>query len=244
METELATSKLRRSEARDQLTRNPTSPEAAALSTEITRLNRLVTATERSLSYAVTEPVSAEPVLIEYHGKLPLELLPPVKVAKVAWDRLSDSERTSIEEKWAVQPLAPNAYGVILESQTLDRSTPGTTTGAAIGSTFAQTTYIDRSFRGGNSYSATNQLVLGLVGAIAGSSLDQGPTEQYQTRYSIRLADGSIQMIDEVKGDPFRLPISACVQFPSLEMNDQTLCNQTAESLRDKFLSTQRTNHK
>lgn len=237
LEGDLAAYESRRAAVRKQLSGNPTSSDAVALSAEIGTLNRLVTKTERLLSYAVTQPVSTEPIVTEYHGVPPLVLMPTLKVAKIAWDKLSESERINFSKKWAVEPLTPSNYGVILESQVLDESTPGTRAGAAIGSAIAQSAYIDRSFKGGNNYSATNQVVLGIVGAIAGASFDQAPTVRYKTRYSVRLADGSIQMTDEIRGDPFRLPATACVQFPSLDMSDQSLCTQTVENLRGKVFT-------
>lgn len=239
LENDLAAHMTRREVVRSQLTMNPMSPDAPALSAEIANLNRLVTANERALSYAVTEPVTTEPVPIAYSGPLPSELRRSLKVAKSAWEALSEGERTRITEKWNVELLEPTSYGFVIDSQVLNESTAGTSGGANLGSAVAQSAYIDRSFKSGNQYSATNQLALGLVGAIVGSSLDRGPVVQYRTRYSVRLADGSIQMTDEVKGDPFRLPVSMCVQFPSLDISDQTLCTQTSESLRRKHLVVQ-----
>ena len=236
LENGLATHKARREVVRSQLTANPTSPDVESLSAEIRDLNRRVTATERSLSYAITEPVTTEPTPVPYKGLLPSELMRSLNVAKSAWEQLAAEERLRIQEKWAVKPLEPTSYGVIIDSQGLNESTAATRGGAALGSALAQSTYIDRSFSGGNQYSATNQIAFGLVGAIVGSSLDRGAVIQYRTRYSVRLADGSIQMTDEVRGDPFRLPASMCVQFPSLDMSDQTLCTQTATSLKEKYL--------
>ena len=98
------------------------------------------------------------------------------------------------------------------------------------------TLYIDRSFKSGNSYSATNQLAAGVAGAIVGSLLNTAPTTWYRTRYSVRVAGGSIQMADQVRSDPFKLPASMCVEMPSLDNYDQTLCTQTTDSIREKYL--------
>lgn len=237
LEANLASSKSRRHTIRSQLTLNPTSPDAPILSDEIAKLNRTVTELERKLTYAVTEPVTTEPIPITYSGPLASELRRSLKVAKSAWEGLSEAERSRISGQWNVTSLEPRAYGFIIDSQVLNESSTGTSGGATLGSALAQSTYIDRSFRAGSQYSASNQLALGLAGAIVGSSLDRSPVVQYRTRYSIRFADGNIQMTDEVKGDPFRLPVSMCVQYPSLDFSDQTLCLQTPESLRQKFLS-------
>ena len=237
LEDQLATYESRRAAARTQLTENPYSPESTALSSEISKLNRLITQTEQGLNYSRTEPISTEPVLIKYNGVPPSELMPTLKVAKPAWDKLEESEKTQIERKWLIQKLKTNEYGVIMESQILDESTLGTNTGTSIGSALAQGAYIDRSFKSGNKYSTTNQIFVGIAGAIAGAAFDQTPTAKYKIRYSVQLADGNIQMTDEIKGDPFRLPATACVQFPSLDISDQTLCSQTADNLRKKLIA-------
>ena len=237
LETSLASSKNRRQAIRSQLTTNPNAPEGPALSAELANLNRTVTAIERKLSYAVTEPVSTELIPSAYSGPLISELKRAMKVAKPAWDGLSEAERSRISGQWNVTSLEPKDYGFVIDSQVLNESSSGTSGGANLGSALAQTAYIDRAIRPGNQYSATNQLTLGLVGAIVGSSVDRAPVVQYRTRYSIRFADGTIQMADDVKGDPFRLPVSMCVQYPSLDFSDQTLCLQTSETLRQKYLT-------
>jgi hypothetical protein len=206
------------------------------LSLEISELNRKVTLGERALSYPLTEPVSTEPVLVAYTGILPRELQKRIVVAAPAWTDLTDDERSSIEAKWAVEVLGMNRYGVIIESQTVNQSTSGTNAGAALGSTLAQTNYIDNAFRPGNQYSATQQVGAGIIGALIGATFDKQPQARYLTRYSVRLADGNIQMTDDVRGSPFKLPTTACVQFPTLDMSDQSLCTQSSDSLRKRLL--------
>ena len=239
LDKQLAIQKTRRSLVRTQLTLSPASSEASALSAEIAELNREVTKTERALGYWVSEPVTTEPIPVAYVATVPSVRRSSSKVASSAWLGLSVEDRTLIAQEQSIETLEPSRYGVILESQTVDESSAGTTGGAAIGSALAQTTYIDRAFRNGNRYSSTQQLGLGILGAIVGSTLDKGPQAIFRTRYSVKLADGSIHMTDDVKSDPFRLPVTACVQFPSLDMTDQALCTQTPETLRRKFLGKQ-----
>ena len=238
LENDLAIYKNQREIVRNDLTKNPASANALMQSAEIGKLNRLITANERALTYALTEPVSTEPVLTVYTGLLPSELIRPLRVAKSAWEQLTGDERRQIKEKWNVELLGTTAYGIVIDSQILNESTAATNGGSNLGSAFAQSAYIDNAFKAGNNYSATNQVAIGVIGAIAGSSFDKRAVTQYRTRYSVRLADGNIQMTDDVKGDPFRLPVSICIQFPSLDMSDQSLCTQTAAALRLKHLRT------
>lgn len=236
LEKRLDRLKEERALVREKLTKNSTSPDAAALSQDIASLNRQVTLTERELSYAVTEPVTTEPVPVEYKGVALIENPSAIKVAAAAWYDLSESERKTISSKILIATLEANMYGVIMDGQTVDESVKGNTVGSQVGSLLGQSSYIDSAFQRGNHYSATGQVGAGILGAVIGSSFNKEAQPIFLTRYSIKLADGSIQMTDAVAGNAFRLPLTVCVRFPSLDMSDQTLCSQTAETLRHRFL--------
>lgn len=221
---------------RANLTKNPTSPEASALSQEIANLNRQVTLAERELSYSRTDPVTTEPVPLEYKGVALIENPSAIKVAARAWYGLSESERNAISTKNLIAILEANMYGVIVDGQTVDDSVDGNTSGSQIGSLIGQSSYIDNAFSKGGHYSATGQIGAGILGAVIGSSLNREARPIFLSRYWVKLGDGSIQMTDTVAGNALRLPLTACVRFPSLDMSDQSLCTQTAETLRHRFL--------
>jgi len=236
LENQLNDLKMERGKVREKLTHNPTSPDAKALSIEISRLNRQVTATERLLSYSPTQPVTTEPVPIEYKGLVLTETLSTIKVSATAWYSLSVEERTQISKKISIAVLEKNMYGVIIETQTLDQSVAGSNAGSNLGSVLAQSSYIDNSFKNGSSYSATGQVGAAIVGAMLGSAFNRDAQPIFTTRYAVKLADGSIQTADGVSSLAFRLPLTMCVSFPNLDTNDQSLCTQTAETLKQRFL--------
>lgn len=235
LEKRLDSLKDERALVREKLTKNPTSPNAAALSQDIASLNRQVTTTERELSYAVTEPITTEPVPI-YKGLALIGNPSAIKVAAAAWYDLSINERETISSKIPIAILEANMYGVIMDGQTVDESVKGNTSGSQLGSLLGQSSYIDRAFSNGNHYSATGQVGAGILGAVIGATFNKDAQPIYLTRYAVKLADGSIQMTDTVAGNAFRLPLTMCVRFPSLDISDQTLCSQTAETLRQRFL--------
>jgi hypothetical protein len=158
-----------------------------------------------------------------------------IKVSQSAWLELTSTERELIQKKHIVELLEQDAFGVILDNQGVNESTNGTTIGANLGGSIANAAYIDNAIKGGN-YSAKNQLAVGIIGAIVGSTLDRRPNAQYRYRYAVKLNSGNIKYVDEVTSDPFRHPIGICVSVPSIALIDQQLCTQTVVILRSMFL--------
>lgn len=236
LENRLDSLKVERALVREKLTKSPTSADAVGLSQDIARLNRQVTLTERQLSYFATEPVTTDPVPVEYKGVALIENPASIKVAASAWYGLPDGVRKTISDKILIATLESTMYGVIMDAQTVDESVKENRFGSQLGGLLGQSSYVDRAFDNGGHYSATGQIGAGILGAVIGSSLNKDAQQIFRTRYSVKLADGSIQMTDTISGDAFRLPLTACVRFPTLDMSDQTLCTQTAESLRNRFV--------
>jgi hypothetical protein len=166
-------------------------------------------------------------------------------LVRTVWDELDVAERQLIEASYSVVVLEPDGYGVILDVQGADQSTPGTNAGAALGGAVASAAYIDRAFSGNHSYSAGANLAIGLLGALIGSAaMDKAPTTQFQFRYTIRHGNGEVQYFDEVKADGFRHSVGVCVLTPSLTLVSQQVCKQTAQSARAKFLPKASSNDK
>ena len=232
LEVRLDGLKKERATVRLKLTQNPTAPDATSLSEEIASLNRQVTLTESKLSYSSSEPITTEPIPVAYKGLALIEDLKAIKVTATAWYGLSESERQQISNKTSIAVLETNMYGVILDVQLVDESIAGSSAGSQLGSLIGQSNYIDGAFKNGNQYSATGQVGAGILGAVIGASFNKEAQPIFRTRYWVKLANGNIEMTDAVSGNAFRLPMTACVRFPSLDMRDQTLCTQTTETLR------------
>ena len=168
-----------------------------------------------------------------------VQMSPPVqavlRISQGVWEELTDDERARLRSKQDIVLLREDQYGVIIDAQGQDQSSPGTVGGAVIGSSVANAAYVDHALRGGN-YSATTQLALGLVGAMIGSSLDAKPTAQFQFRYTVRQGDGEIKYFDEFKSAPFRHSVGVCVLLPDLSLVTQHLCTQTAAAVRARYL--------
>jgi hypothetical protein len=238
LEASLDAFKAERTNVRAKLTANPTGPDAPMMSMEISRLNKLVTGNERALGYHLTQPVTTEPSPVLYTGPLLDSEKKLLKVSDVAWSRLAKGEQVKLAAEWNVKRLGKTEYGVIIDGQTADESTKATSAGAALGSSLGQANYIDRSFKnGGSSYSATGQLAAGVLGALVGAAFDQKAMPVFKVRYYVKFEDGSVNFADVVQGNSFRLPNSMCVEFPSIDTSDQTLCNQTADSIRSKYIN-------
>lgn len=236
LENQLEDAVARRALLRARLTADPTAVDADALGNEIQALNQSVRQTERALSYAPTVPVSAEPFDPIYRGPVPESAKRVARIKPAIWSALTEGERLAISSRWRVELLHAGRYGWIADAQTVDESTPGTSGGAYTGAMLGQAAYIDRSFRPGNNYSAGVQVLAGVLGAVAGSAMDRPPTSSFRTRYHVRTEDGSMVVEDQSRSDAFRMPLSTCVELPSLSDSDPSLCSQTIEMVRSKYL--------
>ena len=159
----------------------------------------------------------------------------PALIKKIIWDELSEAEKISITADYDIKILSSDSFGIITDVQGADQSTPSTNAGAALGGAVASAAYLDRGLRG-NNYSAGGALAIGLLGAAIGSTMDSGPSSKFQFRYTVKLGDGEIQYFDEVKSTSFRHSVGVCILVPSLTLISQKVCNQTIESVREKYI--------
>jgi hypothetical protein len=159
-----------------------------------------------------------------------------LRISRASWNGLSGQEQAAIQSTHVVEIRESSSYGIIVDNQGINESTPGTSSGAALGSAVAQATYIDRAFKPGNNYSAKNQLGVAILGAMLGSALDKPAVQQYHFRYAVKTPSGEIQFLDSVQGSAFRLPAGLCVSVPDLTQISQGVCDWSAADLRRQFL--------
>lgn len=162
---------------------------------------------------------------------------PILRVSSVAWHGLTSDEKIFIQSRYMVEALGAESFGVIIDNQGVDRSTPGTTSGANLGAAIGSAAYVDKAFSGNNDYSAKSHLATMLISGFLGSALDTKPQSQYQFRYAVKLGNGSITYQDQISQDPFRHPVGVCVSVPSMSLlREQHLCSQSVESLRQAHI--------
>lgn len=137
-------------------------------------------------------------------------------------------EATSGEQPENLASATPKSieaqFGIVIDNQGINESSPGTNGGAFLGSAIGNAAYIDHSFRPGNNYSALTQLGAGIIGAILGSQLDSPAVSQYHFRYALRLHNGEIVYRDSVQQDAFRHPAGVCLRIADLRPVLQYLC--------------------
>lgn len=160
-----------------------------------------------------------------------------LKVARPTWEALTPGERATIQITQVIEVYEHGSFGLVMDAQGADRSDPGTSGGAVLGSMGAQAAYLDRAFSGGHSYSAKTQLATAIIGGLLGSALDRPATQQYQFRYALRLSDGEVRYMDAVERDPFRHPPGICLSIPALRPVSQTICNYGPDDLRRQFIA-------
>jgi outer membrane lipoprotein SlyB len=159
-----------------------------------------------------------------------------INVSKSVWENITIQEREEIENKWDIVIFEADSFGIIIDSQSADESTPGTTAGATLGGALSGALYADRAIKHG-SYSLTSQLAAGVLGAVIGSSVDSSPSNQYHFRYTVKLNDGEIHYFDEYKNTPFKQSVGICISVPELTLVGQLLCTQTDLTFREKYLN-------
>lgn len=144
-------------------------------------------------------------LLISHFGTVALAQT-QIVVSLSAWHSLDQAEREIIQSKHIVQAIPVDGFGVILDNQGIDRSTPGSAAGSDIGQAVGSATYIDRALSGGN-YSARDHLGAMVIGALIGSAFNKQRNETYQFRYAVRLGNGNIGYYDVVSESAFRHPV-------------------------------------
>jgi len=159
-----------------------------------------------------------------------------IVVSSQSWGALSSEERASIQSRYVVDTRDGSSYGEIVDAQGIDLSTPGTSSGAAIGAAIGNAAYIDRAFKPDNNFSAKTQLAAILLGAVVGSALDKPAQAQYKFRYAVRMQSGDIEYRDVLQGEPFRHPPGVCLDLTSVEKVPQSLCAAGPDALRARYL--------
>ncbi len=153
------------------------------------------------------------------------------------WAELTQEQRQALQAKYIADSILANSYGTIVDAQSLNESTSGSNAGSELGSAFGQAAYIDSAFKGNTwNYSAKNQLAAGIVGAVVGSMANTAPRAQFRTRYTIKIGNGNIEYIEEIKSDPFRHTIGLCVALSPIRPIEQTFCTITKEVFLLKYL--------
>ena len=161
-----------------------------------------------------------------------------LKVAQPVWAGLAQHERDAVQQRYLIEVASPESFGIIVDNQGVDESTPGSNAGSNLGMAVGNAAYIDKAFRDG-SYSAKGQLGAMLLGGLVGAALDRPQVSRFHYRYTVRMGDGNIQYIDEVSQDPFRHPVGVCVNLPVITIaGDQQLCAQNLAWFRSTYLGT------
>jgi len=184
----------------------------------------IITATAGMLALMAASSVGAQPQIKE------------ANVLRPAWDALSEKERGTIQLEYVVIVSEPRDFGLIVDTQGVDQSTPGSNIGSEVGATVASVAYLDNTIRNGNRYSPAKDLAFSVLGAVIGSAANKPAVSQYQFRYALRLNDGEIVTRDIVQSNPFRYSVGMCLSLSSLVQVSQSLCGQTADDIRKKYL--------
>lgn len=154
------------------------------------------------------------------------------------WDGLQIQQRTLIGERFVVNVREGNGYGVIIDAQSLNESTPGSNAGSKLGAAIGSSTYVDNAFSGSPrnwNYSATGHLTAQLAGALIGSLANQQAQARFRTRYTIKNGNGGVEYVEEIKSDAFRHTVGLCVSLGPIRPIEVDTCSVTNEQFLAKY---------
>lgn len=157
-----------------------------------------------------------------------------IDIPETLWNSLNDSEKEKLAKHHEVSLIASDAYGLLVDVQSLNKSTTGSNVGSNLGAAYGQANYIDKAFSGNDiDYSASKQITAGLAGAIVGSMLlDTAPISKYSNRYAIKTVTNEIRYIEESTSSPqFTHSVGTCVLLNPIRPASQDLCTLTKAEL-------------
>lgn len=163
-----------------------------------------------------------------------------LKTNALVWGSLSEAERSSLRAHYLVDVADGSSFGMIMDAQAVDESTPGTTGGAALGGAIGSAMYVDNAFKGpiqNWNYSAQGHLGAALLGAVIGSATDVPAQRLFRFRYTIKTANGDVRQTERVSDQPFRQPIGVCVALPALTVAPSGACETDVAAFRARYLA-------
>jgi len=169
-----------------------------------------------------------------------------LNVPQHIWDSLSVDQRTILGERFSVNVVDGRSYGTILDAQSLNESTAGTNAGSQLGARYGNAAYVDNAFKGSPqnwNYSATGNLTAQVAGALIGSLADRPAVARFRTRYTIKTGSGSVEYVEEIKGDALRHTVGLCVTVSPIRPIDFDTCNLTYDQFLSKYAFLQTASH-
>jgi hypothetical protein len=149
-----------------------------------------------------------------------------VRANEFVWSQFSVQERVALLAKFPEIELVPViAVGTIHSAQVVNRSTPASHNGAALGSVLGQAAYVDHALKGsGSGYSAVTQVGATLLGAAIGSSMDSPGRTKFLLSYGVRTVDGQVREVRTESAEEITKPVGQCVYLADLTEATPGLC--------------------
>ncbi len=163
---------------------------------------------------------------------------PIVKVSSSVWNKITKEEQMNLQATAVVDVIQSANFGLIIDVQTMDKSTAPTTGGASLGSAIGSSIYVDNAFNGNAAswnYSAKSHLGAQLLGAAIGGTTDSQGIKSFLHRYTIRRFDGTIVYHDSEISSPLHQSVGVCYSTADYSPVDQYLCFEDVDGFRRKI---------
>lgn len=113
-------------------------------------------------------------------------------IPNTIWNGLTDDERKIISNNYIVSEVEDRRYGKVISSHIENNSYINNNSMSNLGSLLGQASYIDDNW---DSYSAKDQVLAGVLGALVGSALDKKTEINIIATYTVEFLDGSVKDI-------------------------------------------------
>jgi hypothetical protein len=144
-------------------------------------------------------------------------------IPKSVWDGLTIDEKKVISNNHFVSLVENNRYGRIISSHIENNSYINNNSMSNLGSVVGQASYIDDNW---DNYSAKEQVLAGVLGALVGSALDKKTDIKMTVTYTIEFLDGSVKDVRNNQKDSHIYGVGVCLDLNSMRSANSLYCNR------------------
>lgn len=143
-------------------------------------------------------------------------------IQKNIWDDLTIDEKKLISNNYFVSVVENNRYGKIISSHIENNSYINNNSMSNLGSVVGQASYIDDNW---DNYSAKEQVLAGVLGALVGSALDKKTDINMSVTYTVEFLDGSVKDIRNSQKNSHIYGVGVCLDLHRMKSANSLYCN-------------------
>ena len=143
-------------------------------------------------------------------------------IQKTIWDGLTVDEQKIISNSYLVSVVEDKRYGKIISSHIENNSYVNNNSMSNLGNLVGQASYIDDNW---DNYSAKEQVLAGVLGAIVGSTLDKKTDIKMTVTYTVEFPDGSVKDIRNIQINSHKYGVGVCLDTRNMRPTNSVHCS-------------------